>query len=111
MVFDVVLTREGGWTLPRFRSCFRRPIRGVLEVFDELDPHLHRATRIARLVDPLTHQPMLVPPPLHDVVLICVRRDYWTLTGIERVPDRLGERVFEYAQSWILTPVADPLHE
>ncbi|TVT55705.1 MAG: hypothetical protein FHK80_13900 [Azoarcus sp. PHD] len=80
-------------------------------MFDELDPHLHRATRIARLVDPLTHQPMLVPPPLHDVVLICVRRDYWTLTGIERVPDRLGERVFEYAQSWILTPVADPLHE
>lgn len=90
--------------LPRFRSCMFPAIRGDLEVFDSVDAHLRRATRIARLLDPTTGNPLPAPPPLHDVVLLCVRSDYLTLSGIERVQDGLAERCYEYAQSWILTP-------
>lgn len=109
MLFDVALVRQGGWVLPRFRSCMLPAVRGELEVFDSMDVHLRRATRIVRLLDPKTGQPLPAPPPLHDAVLLCARSDYLTLFGIERVQDKLAERCYEYAQSWILTPVASQM--
>lgn len=107
MIFEVIPMREKGWALPRFRSCMVRPVRADLEVRDVVDPHMHRATRVAQLLDPVTRKPLERPPPLYDAVLICAKPDYMTLTGFERIMDDFGQREYHYAQSWLLTPATD----
>lgn len=108
MIFDVLPLRERGWTLPRFRSCMLRPVRAQLSVVDEMDPHLNRATRVARLSDPATGEPLASLGELRDAVLVCVRSDYLTISGVERVLDAPGGRVIEYAQTWMLTSASLP---
>lgn len=105
MLFDVILIREAGWALPRFRSCMHHPIRGDLLIRDVADKTLHRTTRLAQLRDPVSGMALDVPRPLYDAVLLCVERDYMTLTGFERIYDELGQREYHFAQSWLLTPV------
>lgn len=107
MIFDVVRVREGGWILPRFRSCMHRPVRGSLSVEDRQDPVLNRSTRTARILDPRTGNPVEGLPPLHDATLVCVRSDYLSITGFERIRDPLADREYEYAQTWVLTLPAD----
>lgn len=80
-----------------------RAVPACLRVSDSLDIHLARATRIARLIEPGSNKELSIPP-LHDAVLVCVRPDYMTISGIERFEDPLSERIIEYAQTWMLTP-------
>lgn len=108
MIFDVLPLREKGWALPRFRLCMLRAVPACLRVSDSLDIHLARATRIAQLVEPGTGKELGIPP-LYDAVLVCVRSDYMTISGIERFQDPLSERVIEYAQTWMLTPAGASL--
>jgi len=102
MIFDVLLVRERGYALPRWRSGMHSAIRADLRIADEPDAAWHRSTRVARLYDPATHTP-LAHPPLYDVTLICVASEYLILSGIERIRDDLLDREIAYAQSWMLT--------
>jgi len=103
-IVEVFSLRLEGWTLPRFRSCMIRPRRGVLLMAEEHVPEWNRTSRVARLQDPDTGAPLEDAGTLYDTTLVCARPECWTLSGIERVEDY--QRVIEYAQSWLVTPVS-----
>lgn len=82
-----------------------RPVRGALRLHEEIDRETHRHRRVARLLDPLTHTPLDVPP-LYDAILVYADSDCMTLSGIEPLTDGLGDREFAFAQSWLLEYVS-----
>lgn len=104
MVFDVEITRERGWILPRFRSCMLQPIRANVVVREERDELLSRTLMVARLLSSGSNE-IENAPVLFDARLACMRGDCQVLIGLEREHDLLQDRTFEYAQSWILRPV------
>ena len=94
--------RLRGQLLPRwaFNNGF---VRGRLLVNEQRDDELRRNVRVARFVDPSNVLRDLIAP-LHDVVLVSCRPDWWTLTGYEvAIESTLGSTV-HYRQSWILVP-------
>lgn len=107
MLFDLIRVREKGWALPRHRLNMAGPVRGLLSVEEHQDQELNRTTRVARLLDAKTGRPMDAVLPLYDVALICVRKDYMSLTGIERHHDMLLQRNFDFAQTWLLQRIDD----
>lgn len=84
-----------------------RPIRGVLSVEEHQDDALNRVTKLARFLDVKSGRQIDSVLPLYDVVLLCVRKDYMSLTGIERHHDMLSGRDFDHAQTWLLQRIED----
>jgi hypothetical protein len=100
MLCTVLLTRDNGWLLPRYRHAFARPPTGRLQITDEAVHDLNRQSRVAHLLEPSTGKDVPGVPPLYDVVLLRWACDQVTLTGFERIPDDLGLKVTDYAQTW-----------
>jgi hypothetical protein len=46
-----------------------------------------------------------VLPPLHDVDVVEIRPNWWTLTGFERIADSLPGEPTCCQQSWFLVPI------
>lgn len=105
LLFDLRRVRQQGWVLPRFRSCMLHPVRGILRVSEQRLHDMHRSTRVAELLDPATRQPHPDVPPLIDAVLLAADGAGLTITGVERI--REGERVIDYAQTWLLDAVVE----
>lgn len=103
LLFDLRRVRQQGWVLPRFRSCMLQPVRGVLRVTEQRLPDMHRTARVAQLHDADTGQPLADVPPLIDAALLAADGVSLTLTSFERIQQ--GERVIDYAQTWLLDAV------
>lgn len=78
------------------------PLDAEVQVLDEYDRERGLVVRQARLLDPLTMQPLAEVPTLYNAILVTMRSDYFVLAGIERLTGDLDNRVFEYAQMWEL---------
>lgn len=105
LLFDLRRVRQQGWVLPRFCSCMLRPVRGVLRVTEQRLNDMHRSARVAELLDPATGHPLADVPPLIDAVLLAADGAGLTITGVERILE--GERVIDYAQTWLLDAVTE----
>ena len=103
LIVEVRRVREGGWVLPRFRSCMHPPVRGLLRVAERYVPELRRHARVADLLDPKTAVPVAGVLSLLDATLIQAHGDTFTITGIERVQQ--GMREIDFAQTWLIDPV------
>ena len=55
-----------------------------------------------RIVDPSSSKAL--GRPLHDVMLLSVKPDWWTMTGLERRTEDTTGQTRAYQQSWILIP-------
>jgi hypothetical protein len=102
MEFEAIPLRKEGKLLPH-HIRWAGAVRGDLYVKEEHDQELSRVTRKATIVDPRGHKVLL--KPLHDVVLLSAKPDWWTVTGWERSIDDTTGHSRAYQQSWILIPV------
>jgi hypothetical protein len=101
MQFEVYRLRKEGKLLPHHLR-WAGAVRGDLYVKEEHDDELNRVIKMATIVDPTGHKVLL--KPLHDVVLISVKPDWWTMTGWERLIEDTTGQTRAYQQSWILIP-------
>lgn len=101
MLIRLLRLRERGWPIPKYQFAFKQGIPGELTVHEERDPVLNRYTRIARLTDPVTHNPMPNIPKLLDAQLVGLTREMMSLSGIERIEDPALQKIEDFAQTWI----------
>jgi hypothetical protein len=76
MQFEAIPMRKNGKLLPHHLR-WSGAVRGDLYVKEEHDEELNRVIKKATIVDPSGHKVLL--KPLHDVVLISVKPDWWTM--------------------------------
>jgi hypothetical protein len=100
MEFDVLLRRREGRLLPRHVMWSTR-VRGDLFITDEHDKELNRHVRTAVLRDRSFN---VVAGPLHDMVVVSAKPDWWTMTGWERVAVSHDGGACAFQQSWISIP-------
>lgn len=98
MLCEIVLIRTDGVLAPRWQLGNLPVLRGELVIRDEQVPDLGRSSKMAFLAG-LEHSPRL-----YDTVLIGTQGAWLSLSGFERVD--LGGRWADYAQTWLVTPVA-----
>ncbi len=98
MLIHLHRLRERGRSIPKYQFAFKQPVHARLTVHEVFDQVLNRQTRIARLADPLTGQPLDIPPML-DTQLVGLTREFMSLSGIERIEDDLGLGTNDYAQT------------
>lgn len=67
---------------------------------EEYVADLHRHCLIARLVTPGVGSPIAEVPALYDATLLRWSSDHLTFTGFERIPDEMGLKVLDFAQTW-----------
>lgn len=100
MEFEVFLRRREGRLLPR-HVMWSTKVRGDLFITEEHDRELQRTVRTA-VVRNRGFQ--VVAGPLHDVVIVSAKPDWWTMTGWERVAASQHVEPCAFQQSWILIP-------
>lgn len=98
MIFEVARVREAGRLRPR-HLLWTGAVRGELRVEDIAVEALSRRARVARI---LGDQRQDLLPPLHDLVLLSAKRDWWTMTGWELIADPPSDRA--YQQTWLMVP-------
>lgn len=103
-VYQLLRARRAGWLVPKYQHAFGQCPIGVLAVHEAHVPDLNRHSIVARLRDPATGAPVAGVLDLYDVVLRHWSCDAITLTGFEGVPDDLGLKVTDCAQTWVLRP-------
>lgn len=106
MIVQVVRLHEKGWALPRWRLALARPVSAALQLRDERTAIPGQACRVARLMDPLTKEPLLQVPPLRDAVLVHADATYWMLSGVEYLYDEMADRHIGFGQVWQVTACA-----
>ena len=96
MRFCVRFLRHRGRVIP-WRNIANQPAKvGDLRVEETRDDDLHRYVRTAKLFPDEAVIYMAALPELHDVRLICMSQQAFTLAGFERFEG------VEYAQSWLV---------
>jgi len=101
MEFEAIPLRRDGKLLPNHMR-WAGAVLGDLYVAEGHDPELCRTTRKATILDPRERKILL--RPLHDVMLISAKPDWWTITGWERVIEDTTGQMRAFQQSWILIP-------
>lgn len=104
MRFQAVCARDCGKLLSKFQRDSRWQA-GWLTMEEEHDSELHRWCRVARFHEQQSRGGREVFPPLYDATVIMINIDRWTITGFERLPGQVPDRLVAYQQSWILEPV------
>lgn len=103
MLVYVTPMRDRGAILPKWRTAFWRAVQGRLVIRDFQDPLGLRWLRRAVLEDPSTGKELNSPPALLDASVVRWETDYLVITGFERLPADIGERLFDFQQSWYVT--------
>ena len=98
MRFAVRLLRYRGRVIPWREVVNRAPAIGEMRIEETRDDELRRYVRTAKLfpLDGLPRTPSALPQ-LHDVRVIGMSQQAFTLAGVERVD------TVEYAQSWLVS--------
>ena len=99
MRFAVRFLRHRGRVIPWRDVVNRVPRLGDVRIEDIHDDELHRYVRTARLFPEdsvVVFQQAL--PSLHDVCVIAMSPQAFTLAGLERIDG------VEFAQSWLVSP-------
>jgi hypothetical protein len=98
MRFTIRLLRYRGRIIPWRDVVNRPPKTGDIRIEELRDDELHRYVRTARLFpDDATVVFGLPLPELHDVRVIGMSQQAFTLAGLERVDG------VDYAQSWLVS--------
>jgi hypothetical protein len=99
MHFSVRYLRHRGRVIP-WKMVVNQPAKvGDLRIEDSRDEELHRYVRTAKLFPDKADEAVLYSgrlPELHDVRIICMSPQAFTLAGFERIDGA------EYAQSWLV---------
>lgn len=99
MRFCVRFLRHRGRVIP-WRTVANQPAKvGDLRVEETRDDELHRYVRTAKLFSDEVIVYSAALPELHDVRLVAMSPQAFTLAGFERIEG------VEYAQSWLVAPV------
>lgn len=101
MEFQAYPLRRDGKLLPHHLR-WTGGVRGDLYVQERHDSELSRVVKVASLLEPSSRKELL--KPLHDIVLLSVKPDWWTMTGWERVIEDTTGYTRALQQSWILVP-------
>lgn len=105
MLFNVTRLKVEGAILPKWRTALLPAILGRVVIRDYRDDIGNRWMRKALLLDPMTGREVDGFPPLLDATVIRWESDYIVITGFERIqPNGLVERLFDYQQTWYITP-------
>lgn len=100
MIIRLQRLRERGRPIPKYQHAFKSLVEGELLVFEERDSVLNRHTRLAKIVNPATYASVGVPPLL-DVQIVGMTREFISLSGIERIEDRAILKIEDFAQTWL----------
>jgi hypothetical protein len=99
--FEVFRLRKEGKLLPHHLR-WAGAVRGDLYVKEKHDDELNRVTKMATIIEPASRKVLI--KALHDVMLLSVKPDWWTMTGWERALEETTGQTRAYQQSWFLIP-------